>query len=104
MIDIFLDIHGFTDKTSSAFANTVTTYAPLNDTLPELDPADEIYVLQLSDFLEHLENKYGITLAGIEKAALQSLIIEKFSVDCWGEYVSTFIDINGYHSPKEDRL
>ncbi|MBG9693218.1 hypothetical protein ABD91_20985 [Lysinibacillus sphaericus] len=103
-IDSFLGTTGFTDKASEQFAKTVSVYSKLSQTLPEYDPADTIYALKLSKFTEHLLQKYNVTLDEKETAALAALIIEKFSVSEWTEYVATFIDINGYHSPKEDRL
>ena len=104
-IDAFLDLAtSFTDKSSEQFAKEVSVYSKLSQTLPEYDPADTIYALKLSKFTDHLLQKYNVTLDEKETAALAALIIEKFSVSEWTEYVATFIDINGYHSPKKDRL
>lgn len=103
-IDAFLDTTGFTDKASEQFAKEVSIYSKLSQTLPEYDPADTIYALELSQFTDHLLQNYDVTLDEREMAALAALIIQKFNVSEWTEYVATFIDINGYHSPKEDRL
>ncbi|MFY0516444.1 hypothetical protein ACOMCU_01245 [Lysinibacillus sp. UGB7] len=103
-IDAFLGNTGFTDKASEQFAKEVLSYSVLSQNLPENDPADTIYTLKLSKFTDHLIQKYNVTLDERETAALAALIIEKFSVFEWTEYVATFIDINGYHSTKKDRL